>query len=248
MGGSRVLYQLRQAVNEKKRQIKRDSTLGWRRTVADTMRDPAKMWRLTKWARTTAQEPPSPPQFPPIKDRDVTHRSSNGAKANVLAENFFPPPVRAGLTDIEGYRYPRELSMSQEVTADEIRDMLKTIAPDKAPGSDSIPNRFLRECRDVVAEPLAKLFQSCLRRSYHPTRFRHSRTVVLRKPQKPAYDVAKAYRPKALLNTLGKVLGKIVARRMSALAEEHNLLPVTQMGAMPIEHSHSLPNGEPSIK
>ena len=213
------------------------------------MRDPAKMWRLTKWARTTAQEPPSPPQFPPIKDRDGTHRSSNGAKANVLAEHFFPPPVRADLTDIEGYRYSPELSMSrQEVTADEIRDMLKTIAPDRAPGPDSIPNRFLRECRGILAEPLAKLFQDCLPRSYHPTPFRHSRTVVLRKPQKPAYDVAKAYRPIALLNTLGKVLEKIVARRMSALAEEHNLLPVTQMGAMPIEHSHSLPNGEPSIK
>jgi hypothetical protein len=42
--------------------------------------------------------------------------------------------------------------------------------------------------------------------------FRHSKTVVLRKPQKPTYDVAKAYRPIALLNTLGKVLEKIVTR------------------------------------
>lgn len=151
----------------------------------------------------------------------------------MLAEHFFPPLVRADLTDIEGYRYPPELSMSQEVTADDTRDMLKAIAPDKAPGQDSIPNRFLRQCRDILAEPLAKLFQDCLQRSYHPTPFRHSRTVVLRKPQKPAYDVAKAYRPIALLNTLGKVLEKIVARRMSALAEEHNLLPVTQMGARP---------------
>jgi hypothetical protein len=51
--------------------------------------------------------------------------------------------------------------------------------------------------------------------------------VVLRKLQKPTYDVAKAYRPIALLNTLGKVLEKIVARRVSALAEEHDLLPNT---------------------
>jgi hypothetical protein len=57
--------------------------------------------------------------------------------------------------------------------------------------------------------------------------FRHSKTVVLRKPQKPTYDVAKAYRPIALLNTLGKVLEKIVTRRVSALAEEHDLLPDT---------------------
>lgn len=232
--GSREAYiNYRQAVNEKKRQIKRDSTLGWRQTVADIMRDPAKMWRPTRWARTTAEEPPPPPQFPPIKDRDGRHHSSNEAKANVLADHFFPPPVKADLADTEGYRYPPELSVSQEVTTDEILSILKTIAPDKAPGPDSIPNRFLRECRDVLAGPLAKLFQDCLQRSYHPTPFRHSKTVVLRKPQKAAYDVAKAYRPIALLNTLGKMLEKIVARRISALAEEHGLLPTTQMGARP---------------
>jgi hypothetical protein len=232
-GSQEAYINYRQAVNEKKRQIKRDSMLGWRQTVADTMRDPAKMWRLTKWARTAAQEPPPPPQFPPLKDREGRHHSSNEAKANVLAGHFFPPLVKADLADIEGYRYPPELSVSQEVTTDEILSILKDIAPDKAPGPDSIPNRLLRECRDVLAEPLAKLFGDCLQRSYHPKPFRHSRTVVLRKPQKPMYDVAKAYRPIALLNTLGKVLEKIVARRVSALAEEHNLLPTTQMGARP---------------
>lgn len=69
--------------------------------------------------------------------------------------------------------------------------------------------------------------------SYHPAPFRHSNTVVLRKPQKPSYNTAKAYRPIALLNTLGKVLEKIVALRLSKLAEEHKLLPDTQMGARP---------------
>jgi hypothetical protein len=66
--------------------------------------------------------------------------------------------VKADLADIKGYRYPPELLVSQEVTTDEILSILTTIAPDKAPGPDSIPNRFLRKCRGVLAEPLAKLF------------------------------------------------------------------------------------------
>lgn len=170
-GSQEAYVSYRQAVNKKKRQIKRDSTLGWRRTVADIMRDPAKMWRLTKWARTTVQQPPPPPQFPPIKDRDGMLHGPNEDKADVLADHFFPPPVNADLADIAGHVYPPELSVSQEVTTDNILGILKTIAPDKAPRSDSIPNRFLRECRDVLAEPLAKLFQDCLQRSYHPTPF-----------------------------------------------------------------------------
>jgi hypothetical protein len=68
---------------------------------------------------------------------------------------------------------------------------------------------------------------------FGPTPFHHPRTVVLRKPQKPTYNIAKAYRPIALLNMLGKVLEKIVARCISALVEEHGLLPTTQMGVRP---------------
>jgi hypothetical protein len=110
-GSQEAYINYRQTVNEKRRQIKRDSTLGWRQTVADIMRDPTKMSRLTKWARTKAQEPPLPPQFPPIKDREGRHHSSNEAKANVLADHVFPLPVKADLADIERYRYPPELSM-----------------------------------------------------------------------------------------------------------------------------------------
>jgi hypothetical protein len=111
--------------------------------------------------------------------------------------------------------------------------VLKASSPDKAPGPDGITNRVLRECSNVLAPGLAAFFTQCLRLSHHPAPFCHSNTVVLRKPQKPSYNVPKAYRPIALLNTLGKALEKVVAQRLSKLAEEHNLLPETQMGARP---------------
>ena len=57
--------------------------------------------------------------------------------------------------------------------------------------------------------------------------------MVLRKPGKPDYSDPAAYRPIALLNTIGKVLEAIVARRISDLAEDANLLPDEQYGARP---------------
>ena len=54
---------------------------------------------------------------------------------------------------------------------------------------------------------------------------------MLRKPGKPDYTNPKAYRPIALLNTLGKALETIVAKRVRFLAETHALLPHTQIGA-----------------
>ena len=53
---------------------------------------------------------------------------------------------------------------------------------------------------------------------------------MLRKPRKSDYTLAAAYRPLLLLNTLGKVLEAIMARRLSYWAEKHKLLPDTQFG------------------
>jgi hypothetical protein len=57
--------------------------------------------------------------------------------------------------------------------------------------------------------------------------------VVLRKPRKPNYSVPGAYRPISLLNTLGKLLEVVIARRLLYLIEKHSLLPDTQFGRRP---------------
>ena len=50
---------------------------------------------------------------------------------------------------------------------------------------------------------------------------------MLRKPSKPDYTDPKAYRPIALLNTLGKALEAIIVKRVRYLAETYTLLPGT---------------------
>lgn len=55
--------------------------------------------------------------------------------------------------------------------------------------------------------------------------------MILRKPYKPDYIDPKVYRPISLLNTLGKALEAIIAKRIRFLAEIYTLLPSTQIGA-----------------
>ena len=38
--------------------------------------------------------------------------------------------------------------------------------------------------------------------------------MIIPKPGKPAYDTPKAFRPIVLLNTLGKLIEKMIARRL----------------------------------
>ena len=56
---------------------------------------------------------------------------------------------------------------------------------------------------------------------------------MLRKPGKPNYELAKAYRPIALLSMIAKVLTAIVAQDISWLVEQHQLLPSMHFGGRP---------------
>lgn len=150
-----------------------------------------------------------------MQDRHGVQHNSNEAKAEILASHFFPPPREADLSDIAEFENPAQLDASTTVTAEDVAKVLKAACPDKAPGPDGITNRVPRECSEVLAPFLAAFFTQCLKLSYHTAPFRHSNTVALRKKQKPSYNVPKAYRPIALLNTLGKALEKVVAQRLS---------------------------------
>ncbi|KAI0991845.1 hypothetical protein K3495_g16342, partial [Podosphaera aphanis] len=154
--------------------------------------------------------------------------------ARVMAEHFFPQPVAADTADISGSIYPEELdNIPSTITPAQVEEIIAKLPSNKAPGPDGIPNRLLKECKITLKKDLAELFNACLSLGYHPTGFKESTTIVLRKPQKPRYDTPKSYRPIALLNTMGKLLEKIVANRISKAAEEFKLLPEEQMGARP---------------
>jgi ribonuclease HI len=81
-----------------------------------------------------------------------------------------------------------------------------------------------------ISDTIHCIFSASLELGHHLTAWRTAAIVVLKKPQKPDKTTPNAYRPISLLNTLGKLLEAVVARRLSFYAEEHNLLPDTQFG------------------
>jgi hypothetical protein len=139
----------------------------------------------------------------------------------------------AGLTDNPYASYPAEIHSPITITVEEITSVIKKVHPFKAAGSDGIPFFVLKCLGCPLASYLQPLFQACINFSYHPAAFRHCHTVPLRKQGKGYYSAPGAWRPIALLNPLGKVLESVIARQISALSEENDLLPAQHMGARP---------------
>jgi ribonuclease HI len=75
-----------------------------------------------------------------------------------------------------------------------------------------------------------QIFTASIELGFYPEKWKTATIVVLRKPGKPDYTVPGAYRPISLLNTLGKLLEAVMARRLAFYAETYGLLPETQFG------------------
>jgi ribonuclease HI len=161
------------------------------------------------------------------------HAATNEQKVSVLRKAFFPKPPPADLTDISSTVYPQEVPFEAQITVQQIREAVNRLAPDKAPGPDEISNRVLKNALPVIEHHLLALMQVSMRLGHFPKPFKHTTTVVLRKPSRPDYTKVKAYRPIALENTLGKVMESVIAEIISYLTETHELLPPHHYGGRP---------------
>ena len=217
----------RQARNKKGRHIQKLLRNTHRQRVEDASASQSGLWNLVKWAKNRGNTTPActPPLVKP--DGRLAHEPQE--KAELLRQSFFPPPARADLSDIEGYEYPPAIECP-DITETEIERAIRRSSPNKAPGGDGIPNGILQQVLDILLPHLHRLFSACLRLGYCPAHFRDAITVALRKPGKDDYAQPKAYRPIALLNTLGKALEAVMAGRLAYLADTHGLLPSRHTG------------------
>jgi len=234
-GGEENHRELADAVRHRKACIASANTALHREKVAQTQ-DNKGLWNLARWLKQ--REAPSAAFTPDIRQKDGELAQDLNSKCTALQEVFFPEPPEADLADINRYPYP-ETDDWKPITQHEIREALHLLPADKAPGPDEIPNRILKLACYLMLPLLAVVFNTSLRLQYCPKAFKHSVVVALRKPGKDDYSAPKSYRPIALMNTLGKVLDTVLARRIQFWAESRKLFPETHIGgrkALSCEH------------
>lgn len=115
------------------------------------------------------------------------------------------------------------------ITNEELIEAAKALKANKAPGPDGIPNQVLKiaigECPDMFRTAL----QKCVDDGIFPDRWKRQRLVLLPKPGKPPGDPS-AYRPICLIDTLGKLLEKVILNRLTRYTERVGGLSDSQFG------------------
>jgi Reverse transcriptase (RNA-dependent DNA polymerase) len=116
---------------------------------------------------------------------------------------------------------------------DQVTNQLCKLKPYKALGPDGILNIVLTKNTTILADRLLPIYKAMYEGQLFYKPWKSFTMVVLHKPGKPRYDIAKAYRPIALLNTMWKVLMAIITKQLTYTAEKYQLLLANHFSRRP---------------
>ncbi|MBW0520160.1 hypothetical protein O181_059875 [Austropuccinia psidii MF-1] len=103
----------------------------------------------------------------------------------------------------------------------------------KAAGPDRIPNELLKIATETIVPHLVPLFNACLQTHQFLTQWKQATKVIIKKAAKAYYTDPNAYRPIALLSTLGKLFKKIINDQLTYWAEQTKALHPGHVGGRP---------------
>ena len=85
---------------------------------------------------------------------------------------------------------------------------------------------------DACLSNIINITDACINLGHWPRYFKISTMVVIPKPNKPSYDNPKAFHPIVLLNTLGKLIEKVIAKRLQFTVASNNFIHPSQLGGL----------------
>ena len=101
-----------------------------------------------------------------------------------------------------------------------------------SPGHDLIPNRLLAACHPQYKSDLLALYNQSLASGQVPLAWKHGIVLPFSKPHK-LNSITPSYRPITLLSCVGKLMEKVIQKRLEYHLESHCLLSHTQYGFRP---------------
>ena len=111
----------------------------------------------------------------------------------------------------------------------EINRIIDKLNVKKAPGPDGITNALIKSIHAFHKFFFPTLFNKCLSFNIFPTAFKKGQLILFLKPGKDPNNIS-SYRPIILLNTIGKILEKLLTQRINYYIEKTKWISDKQHG------------------
>lgn len=116
----------------------------------------------------------------------------------------------------------------------EFRDTIAKCSSSSTPSPDHISWRHLKlviadsECLERIVD----IANACITFELWSTQFKSATSVIIPKPNKASYNMPKAFRPIVLLNTIGKLIEKVISTRLQFHMTSNGFLNPNQLGGI----------------
>jgi hypothetical protein len=197
--------------------IKKAKRDHWNKFLENT--DPKSIFKAMSYTKLSTQG-----LIPSIEGKETFE-----GKCTALRKTLFPkPPPDSIQPTIRRKQFKWDWN---PVSIEELEQACSPIAvKGKTPGPDGITQEIIAKAFEAIPDTFLKVYGPLIDKGYHPKCWRQATGAILAKPDKPDYSIPKAYRIISLLNCLGKVSERILAKRLSLMAEDGPLLHDSQMG------------------
>jgi exonuclease III len=224
---------LRKKTSEAKYIILKSKKESWRQYVSSLSMDTpiGEVW--SKIRKIKSQYVP-PTLNIKIADKFI---ETNEEKANLFAKhyqeigklNMTKPPSDIEIEINSSLNYfAEDQEYNKSFTTREILDNIRSLK-DTSPGIDNIPNIFLKRLPTHILEELTYMFNTSWQSATVPVEWKTGIVVPILKPGKEKCNIT-SYRPITLLSCVGKLLEKIICKRLEHWIEKNRKLGAYQCG------------------
>ena len=193
--------------------------------IANKSRGP---WELMNWVKkrklpvTKAIKFDNRPSLTPESLWNALHSSFNTALFHQVDFNIINKVTRKptqGWNPFSRYKFKSAISKCKDSSS---------------PGPDRLTWHHWKIiiANDNCFSRIINIANTCIKLGHWPKYFKVSTTIVIPKPNKSLYDHPKAFRPIVLLNTLGKLIEKVMAERLQFIVASNNFIHPCQLGGL----------------
>ena len=119
-------------------------------------------------------------------------------------------------------------------TSQEFKEAIAKCSNASSLGPDHVTWRHLKPLilDKMCLSKVVDITNACITVGYWPDQFKESTSVIIPKPNKTLYNTPKAFQPIVLLNTIGKLIEKVISNRLHFHLSANGFLDPNQLGGI----------------